>query len=405
MNHSNPATNCWACGSDNVDLIFEIDAIPLSSLILMDNRDEALEFPRGALSLAVCRNCAFIFNASFRPEVVDYTLPYESSQDFSPRFRHFKQELVEHLVGTYDLEDKDVLEIGCGDASFLEALCMRGGSRGLGIDPNYDPSRLAPDTPVSGIKDFYDERYAARTGDLICCRHTLEHIQPVGDFVGLTRQSASRNPDSVVFFEIPDTDRILDEGAFWDVYYEHCSYFTETSLANLFRSQGFEVLKLTKGYDDQYLLIDAKLGEPSHEFQNADVSAILKRSETFSATVSNEIERWRNVLAEADSAGRQVVLWGASSKAVAFLAAVDSAGHVSTAVDINPFKQDKYLPGSGVHVVAPEALVGIQPNDVIVMNPIYVDEIKQSLIALGLRPNVHALGVDSQVSFSESSNT
>ena len=388
------AEACWACGSTNLTAILAIDEIPLSSLILMDDRDEAREFPRGGLTLAGCRNCAFIFNSAFRPEVVDYTMPYESSQDFSPRFRQFKQELIDHLVGSYRLRGKDVLEIGCGDASFLEALCLQGEARGFGIDPNYDPSRLASDSPVSGLKDFYDERHASRTGDLICCRHTLEHIQPVGDFVALTAKSAGQTPDAIVFFEIPDTERILEEGAFWDVYYEHCSYFTETSLSNLFRSQGFEILRLTKGYDDQYLLIDAKLGEPNFDFPAEDVAKVVSRAERFGATVAAEVRRWQTVLADADAAGRQVVLWGASSKAVAFLAAVDTHGSVTTAVDINPFKQDKYLPGSGVHVVAPEALTAIGPNDVIVMNPIYAEEIQRSLLDLGLRPNVHALGLD-----------
>ena len=44
----------------------------------------------------------------------------------------------------------------------------------------------------------------------------------------------------MVFFELPDTERVLTEAAFWDIYYEHCSYFTPGSLARLFRRTGFE---------------------------------------------------------------------------------------------------------------------------------------------------------------------
>jgi hypothetical protein len=32
--------------------------------------------------------------------------------------------------------------------------------------------------------------------------------------------------DTAVFFETPDAKRVLAEGAFWDIYYEHCSYFS-----------------------------------------------------------------------------------------------------------------------------------------------------------------------------------
>ena len=37
--------------------------------------------------------------------------------------------------------------------------------------------------PDQFIQDFYSERYAHLTGDYVCCRHTLEHIGPVPDFV------------------------------------------------------------------------------------------------------------------------------------------------------------------------------------------------------------------------------
>ncbi|HRK30367.1 MAG TPA: hypothetical protein PLD59_04755, partial [Tepidisphaeraceae bacterium] len=57
-------------------------------------------------------------------------------------------------------------------------------------------------------------------------------------------------------------------------------------------------------------------------------------------------------------------------------------------VDINPAKQGTYLPGSGHEIVAPAELLEIRPSRVIVMNPIYLDEIRQSLTALGLTPDL-----------------
>ena len=54
---------------------------------------------------------------------------------------------------------------------------------------------------------------------------------------------SEQNP-TLVFFEVPDTMRILREGAFWDIYYEHCSYFTPGSLARRFRRTGFDINEL-----------------------------------------------------------------------------------------------------------------------------------------------------------------
>ena len=118
-------SRCWSCGGSSLTPIFSIDGIALSSLILMDSAEQAHSFPRGDLELVVCRSCGFIYNRLFRPEAVDYTMPYEESQAYSPRFREFEEELVDHLVTDYKLAGKDIFEIGCGKASFLETLCRR----------------------------------------------------------------------------------------------------------------------------------------------------------------------------------------------------------------------------------------------------------------------------------------
>jgi Methyltransferase domain/C-methyltransferase C-terminal domain len=385
---------CWACGSDALISIFSVSGIPLSSLILMDSAEQATTFPRGDLELVVCRDCAFIYNRLFDPEAVDYTQPYEESQAFSPRFRVFEQELVDHLVNDYDLAGKEIFEIGCGKASFLEAICRQAGAKGLGIDPSFVSDRISPDSNVSGLREFFDEDHTHLTGDLICSRHTLEHIQPVGRFMSLVRESANHRPLSIVFFEIPDADRILDEGAFWDVYNEHCSYFTLASLSNLFRRTGFEVLRLQRGFDDQYLLIDARLGPIDDSVDQVEVDRIVAKAEQFGVASASAIESWRRLVRDAAAQGSKVVLWGASSKAVGFLSAIASNDAVTAAVDINPFKQDKFLPGSGHPVIGPGALTDIKPDLVIVMNPIYVPEIAETLRGLGLNPEIRALGVE-----------
>jgi hypothetical protein len=83
------------------------------------------------------------------------------------------------------------------------------------------------------------------------------------------------------------------------------------------------------------------------------------------------------------------VVWAATSKTVAFLAAV--AVPVVAAVDINPAKQGSYLPGSGTPVVAPQALTEIDPDLILVMNPIYLEEIEADVVALGIDARVVAL--------------
>jgi hypothetical protein len=199
----------------------------------------------------------------------------------------------------------------------------------------------------------------------------------------------------VLLFELPDTTRILDERAFWDIYFEHCSYFTAGSLARLFRRAGFLVDDLYRVYDDQYLVIEARLagGRSSGPLAIEEpVPEARRRVAAFAAAVESRLAELRRALDEWHSRGKRVVLWGSGSKAVAYLTGLAVGPEVAAVIDINPHKAGKYLAGTGHKIEAPEALVDIRPDVVLVMNPVYRDEIARSLASMGLAPALHVLG-------------
>ena len=84
-------------------------------------------------------------------------------------------------------------------------------------------------------REFYGPQHFGLNPDFVCCRHTLEHIPNVHEFIQMVRAGIGQRHLTSVFFDLPDTLRILHEGAFWDLYYEHCSYFTLGSLARVSR--------------------------------------------------------------------------------------------------------------------------------------------------------------------------
>jgi len=372
---------------------FATHRIPLSSCALFETREAAVAFGKGDLELAVCHDCGFIQNRLFEHELVDYTIPYEESQAFSPRFLTFQEELIAELGAAHDLAGKTILEIGCGKGAFLESMCRTWGARGVGVDPAGDFSRVTPDVDMVRFRETVDGSREGLTGDLICCRHTLEHISEVGAFVGHVAEALRRTPGSVGFFELPDTRRILEEGAFWDVYYEHCSYFTADSLARLFRSKGLTVTRLQLGFDDQYLLLDAQDGPDSRAPEPGAVEATVARCRAFGESAEREITRWQDIISELSNRGQRVVLWGAGSKSVGFLSALGHDDAIAAVVDVNPFKQHSFLPGSAHEIVAPEALGEIEPDLILVMNPVYADEISDMVGRLGVHPQIESLGV------------
>ncbi len=388
---------CPACGHAPLEVFFEQRQIPMNSCLLLDTREEAEAFPRGDLDLAFCSACGFLTNTVFRE--AEYSQRYEETQGFSKFFVDWAQGLAKRWVDKYDLHGKTVLEIGCGKGEFLVWMVEAGAGHGTGIDPGVHPERIettvAPDR-LTWIKDFYSESYAHLAADAVVCRHTLEHISPVGEFMRTVRAAIGDRTETIVLFELPDVKRVLEEVAFWDVYHEHCSYFSLGSLARLFRATGFEVLHLELDYDDQYLLIEARPAAttpaPGAPLEvEADLDVLARGVDKYATEYAALAEGWKRRLRELRERGGKAVIWGAGSKGVSYLTNLTNMGmtdEIEYAVDINPYKWGKFMAGTGQQIVSPEFLVDYRPDLVVAMNSIYLDEIRAKLDELGLAPEL-----------------
>ena len=388
---------CTACGSTDLDLFYKVDRVPVHSCLMVDTLAEALAFPKGDIELGFCNVCGFIQNVVFDPTPQNYSPAYEETQAFSPRFVRFLAEICDDQIEKFALKlGKTALEIGCGKGEFLVMLAERSGAAGIGIDPGYRPERTVSPAAerLSFIQDFYGPKYRHLQADHVSCRHTLEHIHKVRTFMELVRESIGDRPDVDVFFELPATERVLTEPAFWDIYYEHCSYFTLGSLARLFRRTGFDVTNLWTAYDDQYLMLEAKpVSGPTGPCLalEDDLAETTRQVARFKAMIGPELDRLRSRFQEWAAQGKRVALWGSGSKAVSLITTLKIAEIVAAVVDINPHKHGKFLAGCGNEIRSPTALQEIRPDVVVVVNPIYLEEVGADLASMGLRPEVVAL--------------
>jgi hypothetical protein len=85
------------------------------------------------------------------------------------------------------------------------------------------------------------------------------------------------------------------------------------------------------------------------------------------------------------------VVWGAGSKGVTFLNIFRDLQAVTLVVDVNPRKQGKFVAGSGQQIVAPDLLRDYQPDVVLVMNALYLNEICDMLAALSVTATVESV--------------
>ena len=169
----------------------------------------------------------------------------------------------------------------------------------------------------------------------------------------------------------------------WDIIYEHCSYFTSESLTNLFVRAGFEPIKIAEQYDGQFLTIEAQPGITNiNSVSNCertliDINSLIRK---FHNAYQDKMDSWQHTLSRIKRQQSRVVFWGAGSKGITFLNALDiSHNQVEYIVDLNPRKHGKFVAGTGQQVIAPDFLKEYQPQTVIIMNPIYHAEIQQAV--------------------------
>ena len=386
-----PDIKCPVCRSLNCYTFLELDNIPVHCNLIWKTREDALNAPRERINLSFCANCTHVFNSDFSPDLMKYDESYENSLHFSMRFQEYANWLADQLIERRNLRNKTVVEIGCGKGDFLRLLCEKGNNNCIGFDKSYEEENEGIGSGnIKFIKDFYSEKYSQYKPDFIVCRHVLEHIHDPGNFLNTIRQTIGDSYDTVVFFEVPNMLWTLRDLSIWDIIYEHYSYFSSISLTQLFLRCGFKIHAIYETYQNQFICIEASPDKDlarNIPFEIVTSGEIKKYVDMFAERLDKKVVEWKSRLEKNKQRGQKVVLWGAGSKGVTFLNIL-RVENVEYIVDINPRKQGMYVPGSGQKIVSPSFLKDYRPDLVIVMNPVYLNEIKTDISTMGLRTRV-----------------
>jgi 2-polyprenyl-3-methyl-5-hydroxy-6-metoxy-1,4-benzoquinol methylase len=383
---------CPLCDSPDIEVFIQIPEVPVHCNLLWRTSAQALAAPRGDISLAYCRSCAHIFNTVFNPELMNYDHAYENSLHFSPRFHSYARSLAEDIIERFSLRGKTVIEIGCGKGDFLNLLVEGGVGRAIGFDPSYEDARNDyDDERITFVKDFYSEQHSNQKVDFVVSRHVLEHIQFPRPFLHNIHRTLGRGSTAVVFFEVPNVLYTLRDLGVWDLIYEHCSYFTEASLATLFDLCGFEVIKCRTAFENQFLCIEAASAQGETALNSRAIPSQSEYSDyvsTFGRQYNKKLQFWRLQLTAMQKGKKRVVLWGAGSKGTTFLNVVGAQNAIRYVIDINPHKEGMFVAGSGQSIMPPSFVKEYRPDMVVVMNPIYVDEIRRHLSQMAVHPDI-----------------
>lgn len=331
-------------------VLYTQERLPIFQNRMYDTEAEARDCPKGDMRLVEDQQTGLVYNAAFRPELMVYDAHYQNEQGLSPLFRaHLESvsEIVQRGMGR-----EAIVEVGCGKGFFLEILLAKGVDV-TGFDPTYEGSSPR-------VQKRYFEQGVGIQAEGLVLRHVLEHIQDPYEF--LLKLKEANGGGGKIYIEVPCFDWICERRAWFDVFYEHVNYFRLRDFHRMFGS----VIESGRLFGEQYLYVVADL-------------ATLRPPQRDAAEPVQFPDDFTKTAFAAPAAGAKLVaIWGGASKGVIFALIRARAGQpVDLVIDINPAKQGRYLPSTGLLVQSPQdALAKIpQGSQIYVMNSNYLKEI------------------------------
>lgn len=371
-------TICPLCGFGRMTPFLHRERVPVHQNLLVKDETSAVGIARGDLEMVVCPRCGFVYNRAFDLSRLSYGAAYDNNQACSPSFRKHLDELAHYLVSERNVRGCRVVEVGCGDGSFLRKLVeIEGaGNSGYGFDPSYAGPLTDKDGRLRFVRDYYGPEHADEVpADIVVCRHVIEHVPDPLGLLRSIRQALVHSPQARVFFETPDVTWILENQVIWDFFYEHCSLFTPESLTTAFEAAGFMVESVRHIFGGQYLWLEAKIAQdPMATTKTNKPNETVLLARQFAAAEGRLRQAWEDRVRNLAAKGK-VALWGAGAKGVTFAHLVDPERNlVDCVVDLNPQKVGRYVPGTGHPIVSYRELAPRNVSSAIVVNPNYLAE-------------------------------
>lgn len=362
-------TDNFSENTDNNYLpVFRQNKVPIFQNKVYPTRSEALIAEAGDVELVQSCVSGFIFNKAFTPERMNYDAHYQNEQSNSGIFKDHLQSVLD-LLRSFGIQDKKVVEVGSGKGVFFEMM-RAGGIDCWGFDPTYEGSNERIK------KEYFNHTHKGINANVIIMRHTLEHITHPFSF--LHTIANANDYKGYLFVEVPTFDWIVNKNAFWDIFFEHCNYFTEESLCVMF-DEGVS----GNFFGGQYIYLWADLGKIRKAIPG-NVQFVRRDSLMF----DEKIKKYKNMFDQSGS----FAIWGAGAKGSTFLNLMDKERKsVQYVIDINPAKQNKFMAGTGHPIFDPGILLREPVKNILIMNENYNEEIRKQIRDFRITPNIISL--------------
>ncbi|HEY8035029.1 MAG TPA: class I SAM-dependent methyltransferase [Methylobacter sp.] len=374
---------CRHCQAKLTLSLIDLGTAPPSNAYLTQQTLHSPEkyFP---LRVLVCTECWLVQTEDYAGADELFSADYAYFSSFSMTWLKHAEKYVADMAQRFALDkNSHIVEVAANDGYLLQYAKARG-IPCLGIEPTTSTADAARAKGIEIVEAFFGVKLAQQLAaqgnqaDLTTANNVLAHVPDINDFVG--GFAMLLKPAGVATFEFPHLLHLVSENQFDTIYHEHYSYLSLTAVKRIFEHNGLNVFDIeelpTHGGS---LRVYAQRSDTGEREANSNVVKILEREAAVGITASafytgfqDKADRVKNdlltFLIEAKQAGKTVAGYGAAAKGNTLL---NYAGVrpdlLPYVVDRNPAKQDKFLPGCRIPIVAETHLRQTKPDYIVIL--------------------------------------
>jgi hypothetical protein len=373
---------CRHCKALLENVFLDLGYAPHSNGYLNASELQAPEqyFP---LKLYVCGHCWLVQTIDYSKSNELFTKDYAYFSSVSSTWVQHAKEYVAMISKQLRLDGSSfVIEVASNDGYLLKNF-VETGIPCLGIEPTESTANAARAIGIPVIGEFFGHDCAIRLvkdgnlADLIICNNVFAHVPDINDFT-LGLKTALRK-DGTITLEFPHLLNLIRFNQFDTVYHEHFSYLSAHAVQTIFEKAGLRVFDIEKipthggsirvfgCHQEDSRQPSLALTEVLNEERSFGLVTVAPYAGFQARTnqIKNDLLRF---LLKADEEGKTVGAYGAAAKGNTLL---NYAGIkpdlIRFVCDAALAKQGKFMPGSHIPILTPDALQELRPDYVLIL--------------------------------------
>ena len=297
--------------------------------------------------------------------------------------------MYDYLSRRVDFNDNDiVVDIGGNDGSLL--IEFRKENRNLhyiNIDCSNSFKQINFDAKIEYRQEYFNsETELEYKAKLITSTNVFQHTEPIRSFVQGIELNLSN--EGAWCLEFPYILTTLANDNYDQVYHEHIYYYCLQNIVDLLKQEGLKVINVS--YHDMHAgtLRVLSVKESSYQQPDSTILSFLNLEKTLTEEyvmkwgqrTIEKIKTYKTFIQDLVNKGKVIACFGAAAKGCVFLNSCEiDYKLIRFIIDDTPFKQGKFVPGTGIEVVSRELLRNTKIDYILILAHNFKDYIINSL--------------------------